>query len=123
MHSFAEEVLDLVAASLDALTALVIVFGLLALLGRALRALRTASGLSAAVLSELRLTLGRWLALALELTLASDVLQTVMVPSWDALGKLAAIAALRTALNYALQREIEQGAGEERVVHGAAAGA
>jgi uncharacterized membrane protein len=105
MHSFVGQMLDLVATSLDALTALVVGGGLLAMAGQTLRAPRR---FSAAALYHLRLTLGRWLALALELTLAADILQTVMVPTWDAIGKLAAIAALRTALNYTLQREFEQ---------------
>jgi uncharacterized membrane protein len=61
------------------------------------------------LIGDIRLTLGRWLALALELALAADVLRTVMVPTWDEIGKLAAIAALRTTLNYFLERELEQG--------------
>jgi len=31
-----------------------------------------------------------------------------MVPTWDEIGKLAAIVVLRTVLNYFLEREIEQ---------------
>jgi uncharacterized membrane protein len=53
-----------------------------------------------------RLTLGRWLAVALEFELAADVLNTAVTPSWGDIEKLAAIAALRTALNYFLEREI-----------------
>ncbi|MBE7324193.1 DUF1622 domain-containing protein [Nocardioides sp. Y6] len=55
-----------------------------------------------------RLTLGRFLALGLEFQLASDVLRTAIAPSFEALGKLAAVAAIRTALNYFLSREIQQ---------------
>ena len=55
-----------------------------------------------------RLTLGRWLAVALELELAADILNTAVTPSWTDIEKLAAIAALRTALNYFLEKEIEQ---------------
>jgi uncharacterized membrane protein len=62
-----------------------------------------------ASLSEIRVVLGRWLALALEFALAADILRTVMVPTWDEIGKLAAIVILRTALNYFLGREIVQG--------------
>lgn len=55
-----------------------------------------------------RLTLGRWLAIGLELELAADILNTAVTPSWDEIEKLAAIAALRTALNYFLEREFQQ---------------
>jgi uncharacterized membrane protein len=54
-----------------------------------------------------RLRLGRWLALALEFLLAADILETAVAPTWEEIGQLAAIAALRTALNFFLQREID----------------
>ena len=55
---------------------------------------------------EVRLRLGRWLALALEFELGADILRTAVAPTWSEIGELAAIAAVRTALNYFLQREI-----------------
>jgi uncharacterized membrane protein len=55
-----------------------------------------------------RLRLGRWLALALEFALASDIVRTAIGPSWDEIGKHAAIMALRTVLNYFLEREFDQ---------------
>src|SRR5918912_785974 len=55
-----------------------------------------------------RLTLGRYLALGLEFQLASDVLRTAIAPSFQELGKLAAVAAIRTALNFFLAREIHE---------------
>ncbi len=55
-----------------------------------------------------RLTLGRFLALGLEFQLASDVLRTAVAPSFRELGQLAAVAAIRTALNYFLSKEIAE---------------
>jgi uncharacterized membrane protein len=55
-----------------------------------------------------RLSLGRFLALGLEFQLASDVLRTAVAPSFQELGKLAAVAAIRTALNYFLSKEITE---------------
>ncbi len=55
-----------------------------------------------------RLTLGRFLALGLEFQLAGDVLRTAVAPSFRELGQLAAVAAIRTALNYFLSREIAE---------------
>lgn len=55
----------------------------------------------------LRLTLGSWLALALEFQLGADILATTIAPSFEALINLAAIAIIRTFLNYFLTKEIE----------------
>ena len=57
---------------------------------------------------EVRLRLGRWLAVALEFELAADVLRTAVAPTWNEIGQLAAIVVLRTALNYFLQKEIDK---------------
>ncbi|MBV8831394.1 MAG: DUF1622 domain-containing protein [Acidobacteriaceae bacterium] len=64
----------------------------------------------------MRLTLGRWLAVALEFELAVGILKTAVTPTWTDIEKLAAIAALRTALNYFLEREIQQEASPEQRV-------
>jgi uncharacterized membrane protein len=56
----------------------------------------------------IRLSLGRWLALALEFELAADILRTAVAPTWTEIGQLGAIIILRTALNYFLQNEIEK---------------
>ena len=63
-----------------------------------------------AVKESLRLQLGRWLAISLEFLLAADILLTAIAPTWDDIGKLGAIAFLRTALNFFLQKEIEANA-------------
>lgn len=59
---------------------------------------------------DVRLRLGRWLALALEFELGADILRTAIAPTWSEIGQLAAIAAVRTALNYFLQLEIDKAA-------------
>lgn len=61
-----------------------------------------------------RLTLARYLALALEFQLGADILSTAIAPSWDQIGKLAAIAVIRTGLNYFLMREMNQERTETR---------
>lgn len=63
---------------------------------------------SAAVFTPIRLSLGRFLTLGLEFQLAADILRTAVSPSFGQLGRLAAIATIRTALNYFLRREIER---------------
>ncbi|PRC46569.1 hypothetical protein C6A85_89430 [Mycobacterium sp. ITM-2017-0098] len=58
--------------------------------------------------SAVRLSLARFLVLGLEFQLAADVLRTAISPSFEEIGKLAAIATIRTVLNYFLNREIAQ---------------
>lgn len=60
----------------------------------------------------IRLRLGRWLSVVLEFLLAADILRTAVAPNWDDIGKLAAIAGIRTALNYFLQREVREAEGQ-----------
>ncbi|MBV1854736.1 DUF1622 domain-containing protein [Catellatospora tritici] len=56
----------------------------------------------------IRLGLGRFLALGLEFQLAGDILRTAIAPTLREIGELAAIAAIRTALNFFLNREIKE---------------
>lgn len=59
---------------------------------------------------HLRLTLGRYLALGIEFQLASDILATAVSPTFEDIGELGAIVAIRTVLNYFLAQEIERAA-------------
>ena len=63
--------------------------------------------------TPIRLAFARYLTLALELQLAADILSTSVAPTWDRIGKLAAIAIIRTALNYFLSREVQEEKKEE----------
>jgi uncharacterized membrane protein len=90
--------------AIEAVGALVIGAGMM------LASLRFARGSfppSARDFTDARLTLARFLAIALEFQLGADILSTAVAPSWDAIGKLAAIAIIRTALNYFLSREMQ----------------
>lgn len=55
----------------------------------------------------IRLNLGKGLALTLEFLLAADILRTAVSPTWEDIGKLGAIAAIRTILNFFLERELK----------------
>ena len=59
---------------------------------------------------------GTWLLLGLEFALAADIMGSVISPTWEEIGRLAAIAAIRTFLNYFLEKDLEQTAArnEER---------
>lgn len=57
---------------------------------------------------SVRLLLGRYLALGLEFQLAGDILRTAIAPTFEEIAQLAAVAAIRTALNYFLEKEIDE---------------
>jgi len=58
--------------------------------------------------TEIRLFLGRYLALGLEFQLGSDILSTAVAPTIAEVEILAAIVVIRTVLNYFLSKEIER---------------
>jgi uncharacterized membrane protein len=58
--------------------------------------------------TAIRLDVGRYLALGLEFQLAGDILRTAVAPTFEEIGQLAAVAAIRTALNFFLSREIKE---------------
>ncbi len=64
--------------------------------------------------NAIRLTLARYLALALEFQLGADILSTAVAPSWQEIGKLGAIAVIRTGLNFFLSREMKEEQQTER---------
>lgn len=57
---------------------------------------------------QIRLEFGQTLALSLEFQLAADIVATAVAPTWEDLSKLAAIAGIRTFLNFFLQREVQE---------------
>lgn len=97
--------------------AAIIALGIVAVSGQLLRALWAGR---ATDFTAIRLTLARYLALALEFQLGADILSTAIAPSWEQIRNLGAIAIIRTALNYFLSREMQnerqQSAAETEVV-------
>jgi uncharacterized membrane protein len=49
----------------------------------------------------------RWLIAGLTFQLAADLVHTTVAPTWDDIGRLAAIAVTRTFLSYFLERDME----------------
>jgi uncharacterized membrane protein len=64
------------------------------------------------------LRLGRWLVAGLTFQLAADVLETAITTSWDEVARLAAIAAIRTFLNYFLERDLGEIRTQRGLAHG-----
>lgn len=100
----------------EALAALVIAIGLVQLLFRYIPTrLRKQHHLDT---KNIRVKFGASLTLSLELLLAADILRTAVAPTWEDIGKLAAIATIRTILNYFLEKELASIAFEEQTGNG-----
>ena len=54
------------------------------------------------------LRFGVWMLLGLEFELAADIVRSAISPNWTDIGQLGAIAAIRTFLNYFLEKDIEE---------------
>lgn len=57
---------------------------------------------------SIRLEMGLSLAISLEFLLAADIVGTAVSPRWQAIAQLAAIAGIRTFLNFFLEREVRE---------------
>lgn len=56
----------------------------------------------------IRIKLGSYLVLALEFFIASDIIKTIITPTWEGLGILGAIVVIRTILSYFLTKDIKE---------------
>jgi len=56
----------------------------------------------------------RWLVGALTFQLAADIIESSITTSWEAIARLAAIAVIRTFLNYFLERDLADTRERER---------
>ncbi len=63
--------------------------------------------LAAEAIKESRLELGHAFSLGLGFLIGSSILSSSISPSWDDIGKLAAVIVIRTVLNYFLLQEIK----------------
>jgi len=105
MEEIAKTITLYISHTLEIISALVIAVALVGLAVNYSRSYLSAkNGLSA---MEARMLFGSAVAVSLELLLGADVLATAVAPSWDDIGKLAAIAVLRTGLNFFLEKELK----------------
>ncbi|MBL8846190.1 MAG: DUF1622 domain-containing protein [Hyphomicrobium zavarzinii] len=91
--------------AIDAMAFLVIVFGSVEAFVAVLKTLLV-SVPDAAERRDIWLRYGRWLVAGLTFQLAADIIETAITTEWDQVARLAAIAVVRTFLNYFLERDI-----------------
>jgi len=96
---------DYLRLVVEAIGAAIVGFGSVA---TAVRFLLTLLGIRDDSNTEIRLFLGRYLALGLEFQIGADILSTAVAPTFDDVLLLGAIVVIRTVLNYFLSKEIER---------------
>jgi uncharacterized membrane protein len=105
MEEIAKTITIYISHGLEIIAAAVIAVALIRLIVEYFQTVvKVKSGLTA---MAARVQFGSAVAVALELLLGADVLATAVAPTWDEIGKLAAIATIRTVLNYFLERELK----------------
>lgn len=103
IHQFA----TFVAAGIDVAMVAIIAIGAIHTLWRVIDRIVRRHALATAV-REIWLQFAAWILLALEFALAADLIETVIVPSWEEIRQLGAIAVIRIALGYFLGRDIAE---------------
>jgi uncharacterized membrane protein len=92
---------------IQAMALLVVAFGTVQAFFHCLRAMANPSALGQHFHSGY-VHYARWLVAGLTFQLAADIIQTSFAPSWDEIGKLAAIAAIRAFVNFFLERDMAE---------------
>ena len=107
--TFLEQVVPLIYQSISVLGALVVIWGVVEAMIRFVR-VKVSTRIADQIHENesIRQQLGAHLLLGLEIFIAADIISSVVSPSWDKVGILAAIVAIRTVLSFFLRREVRQ---------------
>lgn len=108
MHEFLELVVEYVVPWIEAIGVAIVLWGVVEALVRLLRRTWAITFTGDRILNfrDIRLRIGEKLVLGLEFFLAADIIRTIVVPSWESLGILAGIVAIRSLIVYFLHLEM-----------------
>jgi uncharacterized membrane protein len=107
MEEFLKHLAEHTALAVEATAVVLVAYGAAEALFICLRHLvvgRTATGWRRDVFGRF----GIWLLVGLQFALAADIVRSIISPTWTEIGQLAAIAAIRTFLNYFLERDLKE---------------
>ncbi|HEX7089529.1 MAG TPA: DUF1622 domain-containing protein [Longimicrobiales bacterium] len=104
MREFLATATDFAVPLIDTIALVVIAIGTAEALVRGIRAMLLSR--STRVEREVWLGYARWLVAGLTFQLAADIIETAVAPTWDDIGRVAAIALIRTFLDFTLEREV-----------------
>jgi uncharacterized membrane protein len=91
---------------IDAMALVIIAVGTVQAFGAGLAAIF--SPITGHLRRDIWLRYARWLVAGLTFQLAADVIESSITTSWEAVGRLGAIALIRTFLNYFLERDLTE---------------
>lgn len=95
-----------VALVIEAMALLVIAYGSVEAFVAVLRGLASRDVVTGEERHAVWMRYARWLVAGLTFQLAADIVDTAISPTWDEIGRLGAIAAIRTFLNFFLERDM-----------------
>ncbi len=104
MREFLIQFTEYATIAIDILALVLVIIGTIEAFIGALRLV--ISGPAGPERREIWLRYARWLVAALTFQLAADIVETSTTADWDTVGRLAAIAVVRTFLNYFLERDL-----------------
>lgn len=104
MREWIVAVTELTITIIDGLALAVVIFGTLEVcLGMLKMAFAPASEREK---RDIWLRYGRWLVAALTFQLGADIIETSITTDWATVGRIGAVAVIRTFLNYFLERDL-----------------
>lgn len=110
MHQLLIEFVELVAPWIEMIGIAVVLWGavegLIGLLLRIKTALLRAPQL--APIRNIRAAIGEKTALGLDFFLAGDIIQTIVIPSWESLAMLGGIVVIRTVIAFFLNKDLRE---------------
>jgi uncharacterized membrane protein len=106
MHEWLIFLSEYAITLIDLIALAVIVFGTLQALVVVVRA--AFSPLERDERGRVWLRYARWLVVALTFQLAADIIETAITTDWEAIARVAAVAVIRTFLNYFLERDMSE---------------
>src|SRR5437773_2490745 len=105
LETYFQTVANIIELGVDALAILMVGFAAVDAAFRSLQnAFRPARALE---VRAIWLNFAGWILLALEFSLGADVIGNAIAPTWDTIGKLGAIAVIRTFLSFFLARDFK----------------
>ena len=114
MRELLTQATEISIIAIDALALIIIVIGTVETVIKAVPMMFSSP--SGHVRRDVWLRYARWLVAGLTFQLAADIIESSVTTSWEAVGRLGAIAVIRTFLNYFLERDLAETRVREREV-------
>jgi uncharacterized membrane protein len=110
MQDWLTQIVIYVVPLIQAVGVLIVLWGVIeGIVGILRRSVQRMDSAAPSVIGDVRLRMGTRMVLALEFFIAGDIIQTVIVPTWESLSILAGIVVIRTLIAYFLEYELRAG--------------